>query len=113
MADIEEKIEKQKLTLRKLEIDYTAAVTKNLDALELEKILLDIEAAKITLADLERDYNRGRLVAPIDGQVDYISTRFKERENVETGWTIVRIADTSEPCWFIMAKVQVYSDPEI
>ncbi|HHV60333.1 MAG TPA: hypothetical protein GXX49_08650 [Clostridiaceae bacterium] len=95
MADIEEKIEKQKLTLRKLEIDYTAAVTKNLDALELEKILLDIEAAKITLADLERDYNRGRLVAPIDGQVDYISTRFKERENVETGWTIVRIADTS------------------
>lgn len=95
MDDIKNKIQQQENALKKLEIDYASAASKNAHTLTLEKISIDIETVKIVLADLKRDYERGRIIAPIDGEVDYVSASYKEGDRIDTGWTIVRIADTS------------------
>jgi len=95
MEDIKNKIDQQEIALKKLEIDYASASSKNAHALTLEKISIDIKIVKTILEDLERDYERGRIVAPMDGEVDYVSSSYKEGDRIDIGWTIIRIADTS------------------
>lgn len=95
VENIEKKIKSQKIALKKEEIDYAGLIARGADALTLEKAKLDIEAKKIVLESLERDYERGRLTAPIDGEVDYVTDSYKEGDAIKTYKTIIRLADTS------------------
>ncbi len=91
-GSLENRIARLKLSLRKAEITSERAVALNRDRYERELASIDVELARLDLADAQAELESSRLYAPSGGVVVYVCPE-GEGDAVDAFRTIVQIAD--------------------
>lgn len=91
--DLELRLELQRISYQRTELEWERTV-KNGTEEEIAMKKLDLQAAKLQLDALEKQWERLRLVAPIDGVVTYLA-EFSVGQNMNAYETIMTIADPS------------------
>jgi membrane fusion protein, macrolide-specific efflux system len=91
-GSLENRIARLKLSLRKAELSSERAVALNRDRYERELASIDVELARLDLADAQAELESSRLSTPSAGVVVYVCPE-GEGDAVEAFQTIVQIAD--------------------
>lgn len=91
-GSLEYRISRLKLLVRKAELASDRAAALNRDRFERELASLDVELARLDLADAESELEQSRLYATAAGTVVYLS-RVKEGDVVGAYETVAQIAD--------------------
>lgn len=88
-------VERQRLKLRRAELGVRRAEALGADRLQQEIGRLDVELERLTLQQLETELAKSTLLAPIDGEVVFI-TRVLPGEPIGARQTVVQVADPRE-----------------
>ena len=91
-GNLENRIARLKLSVRKAELASERAVALGRDRYERELAAIDVEIARLDLADAQAELESSRLYAPSAGVVVYVCPQ-KEGDTVDAFRTIVQIAD--------------------
>lgn len=91
--NIQSDIKKQKIALKKAQLNYQKLKSSGGDKFSLEMASLDIELAKITLEDLTRELEEAKLYSPISGKVVYIDNKLNPGDHINAFDSIAYIAD--------------------
>ncbi len=91
-GSLENRIARLKLSLRKAELTAERTVALNRDRYERELASIDVELARLDLADAQAELDSSRLYAPSAGVVVYVCPE-GEGDAVDAFRTIVQIAD--------------------
>jgi macrolide-specific efflux system membrane fusion protein len=91
-GSLENRIARLKLTLRKAEVTSERAVALNRDRYERELASIDVDLARLDLADAQAEMESSRLYASSAGVVVYVCPE-GEGDSVDAFRTIVQIAD--------------------
>jgi membrane fusion protein, macrolide-specific efflux system len=91
-GSLENRIARLKLSLRKAEITSERAVALNRDRYERELASIDVDLARLDLADAQAEMESSRLYASSAGVVVYVCPE-GEGDSVDAFRTIVQIAD--------------------
>lgn len=93
---LENQIRDQELNVRRSEIWYNAELANTnatKDSIELKKI--DLTAAKNRLKDMQNEFNKSKIVAPIDGLVVFVE-KVNFGDYVSANKTLITIADPTK-----------------
>lgn len=93
---LENQIRDQELNVRRSEIWYNAELANTnatKDSIELKKI--DLIAAKNRLQDMQNEFNKSKIVAPIDGIVVFVE-KVNFGDYVSANKTLITIADPTK-----------------
>lgn len=91
-GSLENRIARLKILLRKAELASERAVALNRDRFERESAALDVELARLELADAQNELEQSRLYAPAAGTVVYVA-QVREGDVVSAYQTLVQTAD--------------------
>jgi len=85
-------ISQQKIVVTKAEVSYRKVKETGGDEYALKQAKLDIDLAKAKLSELQKEYSKARLTAPMSGKVVYVAD-VNPGDYVDAYKTLVRIAD--------------------
>lgn len=94
--NIQTDIKKQKIALKKAQLNYKQIKNSGGDKYALEMASLDVELAKIDLEDLMRELDEAKLYSPISGKVVYVDNELNPGDHIDAFDSIAYIADPSK-----------------
>jgi membrane fusion protein, macrolide-specific efflux system len=91
-ATLESQIAQARLGVRRSELLAERAAALGQDRFDIEISAIDVQIARLALADLQRELEESRLYAPASGVVVYLLTA-REGDVIEAWRTVAQIAD--------------------
>jgi len=95
-GDLENQVKQQEIQLKKAQTRLSQVKAYSDDKYERRMAEYDVELAKLTLENLQRELNECKLTADISGKVVYIDHNINMGDYVNAYQTIIRIADPTK-----------------